>query len=175
LDLYFNGSQIWKFDFVTPDLLRVDIIYWTINDLYIEVWDDKFYYNSVVNNIVKIDLNINILYVKKANNRTLIFVTDKWSFNYSIFDKYVEYFSYFNDYVIFNEWYIWIVKKDQKRILTNLWYETDNDLIVYYNPNTKEKNIINNTKLDIIKIYMVGDKLFVETSDLVTYELQNLK
>ena len=177
LYLYFSGSQIWKFDLVTPDLLRVEKVYWKGDDLYIEVWNDKFYYNSITKNIVKIDLNIAVLYVKKADDKSLIIVTEKWSFNYSIFDKSLVYFSYFNDYVVFGDWYIWYVKTNQKRILTNLWYdnETGSDLIVYYNPSTKEKNIINRTKLNIIKMYMIADKLFVKTSDLSIYELQNLK
>lgn len=176
LDLYLDSVKIWNFDLVYPNFLKVREIEWSLNDLYIEVGNSKFYYNSNSWVIDEIDLKIDVIYVKKATADNLIFVTTKGSFNYSISNKTLEYFSYFNDYIILKDWYIWLVKKDEKRILNNLWFETENDsdLIVYYNPNTKEKRIINRPKLDIQKIYMVNDKLFISDIDWNIYELENL-
>ncbi len=174
LDLYSDDKKIWTFDLVYPDYLKIYLIDWTLNDLYIEVANNKFYYNSVLWNIVQIDLNIDVIYSKKTQENNLIFVTSKWSFNYSITEKTLEYFSYFNDYVSFNDWYIWLVKKDEKRILNNLWFEATWNLIVYYNPNTKEKNIIYKTDLDINKIYTIENKLFLVKDDWEIYELENI-
>ena len=96
LDLYLNNKKIWNFDLVYAEYLRVEFIEWTTNDLYIEVGKDKFYYNLDTNTIISIKLNIDIQYVKKWLNESLIFVTVKWSFLYSIYNKSFEYFSYFN-------------------------------------------------------------------------------
>lgn len=176
LDLYADDVKIWNFDLVYPNFLKVREIEWSLNDLYIEIGNNKFYYNSNSWIIAEIDLKIDVIYVKKATADNLIFVTTKGSFNYYISNKTLEYFSYFNDYVILKDWYIWLVKKDEKRILNNLWFETENDsdLIVYYNPNTKEKRIINRPKLDVQKIYMINDKLFISDIDWNIYELENI-
>lgn len=174
LDLYSDNVKIWSFDLVYPEYLKVEAIEWSLNDLYIEVWSSKFYYNSKSWNTSEIDLKIDIIYVKKSSDNNLILVTKKWSFNYSINEKTLEYFSYFNDYVVLNDWYIWLVKKDEKRILNNLWFETDTDLIIYYNPNTKEKRIINKPKVDVQKIYTFSSKLFLVDMEWEVYELENL-
>lgn len=175
LDLYYDDAIIWNFDLVYPEYLRVETVFWTINDLYIEVGPDKFYYNSEIKSNTKIDLNIDVMYVKKTNTSNLILLTTKWSFYYNISDKTLNYFSFFNDYVIFRDLYIWMVKTDEKRILTNLWFETDKNLIVYYNPDSKEKKILFETNLDISNMYLLNDKLFLKTIDGELYELENIE
>lgn len=174
LDLYIEDYKIWNFDLVYPEFLKIDLIKWTQKDLYIEIAKDKFYYNSDSKVVSKIDLDIDVLYVKSWNNGKLIFVTSKWSFDYSIKDKILKYFSYFNDYVYFEEWYVWLVKKDDERILNNLWYETNQNLLVYYNPITKEKTIISKTDLEIVEIYTFNDSIFLLDNSNKVYGLENV-
>lgn len=175
LDLFYNKKLIGNFNFVYPQYLRVEKISWSVNDLFIEVWTEKFYYNNKANLTQKIELNIDVNYVKAWPENKLIFVTNKWSFVYSIFNKTLDYFSYFNDFIYFNDWYIWLVSKDDKRILNNLWFTTKNEnLIVYYNPNTKEKKIVLKTELDIKKIYLYNNKVYLVTDDWELFELENL-
>jgi len=47
-------------------------------------------------------------------------------------------------------------------------------LVVYYNPNTKEKKIIYETTLDIKKIYIDNNKVFLMTDEEL-FELENIK
>ncbi|MDD2870959.1 MAG: hypothetical protein PHS49_03115 [Candidatus Gracilibacteria bacterium] len=175
LDLYYDDAIIGNFDLVYPEYLRVETVFGTINDLYIEVGPDKFYYNSEIKSNTKIDLNIDVMYVKKTNTSNLILLTTKGSFYYNISDKTLNYFSFFNDYVIFRDLYIGLVKTDEKRILTNLGFETDKNLIVYYNPDTKEKKILFETNLDISNMYLLNDQLFLKTIDGELYELENIE
>ena len=175
LDLYLNSNKIWSFTLVYSQYLRVDLISWSNLDLFIEVWADKYFYNNKAKTITQIDLNIHTQYVKTWSENNLIFVTDKWSFIYSIYDKSFEYFSYFSDFVYYNNWYIWLVRESDKRILSNLWFKTKNNLIVYYNPNTKEKKIIYETDLNITKIYVQNNKLFFINDAWEMYELENIK
>lgn len=175
LDLFYWNQKIGNFNLVDSSNLRVENISWIWEDLYIEVWLEKFYHNKVINAIKKIDLNIDVNYVKEWSFNSIIFVTTKWSFVYSIFDETFEYFSYFNDFVYFNDWYIWLVKKDEKTILNNLWFENiNNNIIVYYNPNTKEKKIVYKTDFNINKIFIYNNSLFIKTDNGDVYELENL-
>lgn len=174
LDLYVDNVKIWNFNLVYPWLLRVNEVLWSLNDLYIEIGNNKFYYNSLSWLIIWIDLNIDIKYVKKWSINELIFVTSMWSFTYSILDKKLEYFTYFNDFVYYSDFYIWLVKKDDTRILKNLWFEADSDLIVLYNPNTKEKKILYKLLEKIDYIYVQNEILYLYDIEWNIYELENI-
>jgi len=175
LDLFYNKSKIANFSLVYSEYLNIFKIEWTQSDLFIRVWPDKYIFNSEMKNIQKIELNIDVEYVKVWADNKLIFVTEKGSFVYSINTKKLDYFSYFNDFVYFNDWYIWIVWNNEKRILNNLWFESEEEnLVVYYNPNTKEKKIVYETTLDIKKIYINKEKIYLTTEEGL-FELENIK
>ena len=175
LDLYLDTKKIWNFELVYSQYLRVEFIKGSESDLYIEVWSEKFYYNENYNEIVKIDLNIDIQYVKEWINSKIIFVTTKWSFIYSRITRELNYFSYFNDFVYFNDWYIGLVKREDKRILNNLGIKLDKEsIITYYNPNTKEKTNIYLSDVDIINIYEENNKVYIVNSFGDLFELENI-
>lgn len=176
LDLYLENVKIWNFSLVYPEFLRVETIEWTEKGLYIEVWNEKFIFDNIESVLSKINLNINVKYVKIWINEKYIFVTEKWSFILKKYENKIEYFNYFNDFVYFNDWYIWIVKKEEKRILNNLWFNKYNkNLIVYYNPNTKEKRIVYKTNLDIKKIYTFNNDIYIKGVDNELFKLENFE
>ena len=43
LDLYYNNLKVWNFDLVYPEYLRVDSVLWKEGNIYIEVWNNKYY------------------------------------------------------------------------------------------------------------------------------------
>ncbi|MDP2091074.1 MAG: hypothetical protein Q8K30_05765 [Candidatus Gracilibacteria bacterium] len=174
LDLYVDNVKIGNFNLVYPGLLRVNEVLGSLNDLYIEIGNNKFYYNSLSGLIIGIDLNIDIKYVKKGSINELIFVTSMGSFTYSILDKKLEYFTYFNDFVYYSDFYIGLVKKDDTRILKNLGFEADSDLIVLYNPNTKEKKILYKLLEKIDYIYVQNEILYLYDIEGNIYELENI-
>ena len=175
LDIYLEDEKIWFFPLVYKEFLRVDLIRWTESDLYIEVWPKKYYYNYTTKIIRSVDLNIDIHYVKKISDKELLFITKKWPFKYYIKNHKLEYISYFNDFVYFNDWYIWVINKNEKRILKNLWFNTESNLIVYYNSYTKEKSIIYETNLDIKEIYVKDNKFYFVSNNKEIFELENIK
>lgn len=176
LDLLIWTKKIWNFELVFSHYLRVENIKGSDNDLYIEVWEDKFYYNSNTKIITWITLNIDIQYVKIWLNNNLIFVTTKWSFIYQKYKKNLDFFSYFTDFIYYDDWYIWLVKQSEKRILNNLWLKSEKEnIFVYYNPNTKEKKIIYETNVDIINVFVKNDKVYVLDSFYEIFELENVK
>jgi len=69
--------------------------------------------------------------------------------------------------------YIGVIYKDetQKKENYNLQDETQN-LILFYNPDTKERKILYKTDLDIQKIEKQGEDIYFQTPD-GRYKLEN--
>ena len=175
LDFYYNYEKIWSFDLVYPEYLKVESILWNDQNLYFEVWNNKYYYNSSTKIIKNIEINIDVLYVKQWLINELIIVTSKWSFLYNVYNEKIEYFTYFNDFVNFDNGYIWIIKFDDIKRLNNLWFEWNNEnLIVYYNPKTKEKIIILSILRDYNRLYINNNKVFLESNENELFELENI-
>ena len=175
LNMYYNSVNIGKFKLVYKNYLFVNKVYWWNWDLFISVWKDKYIYNKNLKVFKKIDLNIKVLYVKKDWNN-YIFVTDKWSFIYNFLNNKLEYFSFFNDFIYFDNLYIWLISPTEKQLINNLWLKNiNNDILYLYNPKTKEKKILFNFDFDISKIYKVNDKVYVESNDWNKYIILNLK
>ncbi len=175
LDLYLNKKLIWTFDLLEKNSLRVDAILWTDKDLYLELWENKYIYTYNNNTTVKLDLSINVDYIKKDINNTFIISTSKWSFVYNIYKKELHYFSFFSDFVYFWDWYLWLVNKTDSRIIKNLWLSSIKNLIVYYNPKTKDKKIVYDTDITIMKLYKKDNKVFILDNNNETFELKNLE
>lgn len=176
LEMHLDSEKIWNFSLVYEKFLRVDKVLWSVKDLYLEVWKEKYYYNFNTKKFFSLNIsNLDILYTKLWINSDLIIVTDKWSFTYSKKLDKLDFFTFFNDFVFFNDWYIWLIKKDDTRILKNLNLETTKDILLYYNPISKEKKIVYESEIDIIKIYNDLSNIFIEGSDNMIYELKNLK
>lgn len=174
LELFLENEKVWNFDLVYNNFLRVEYIYWSISDLYIEVWKKKYYYNSINKELRNLDFFIDVLYVKKGISNNLIFVSDKWSFKYLYNENKFDYFNLFSDYINFQDWYLWIIKSTDERILKNLWLNSNYNLVVFYNPLTKEKNIIYETDIEIKKIYFKNKKVYLEDINNEEYILENI-
>jgi hypothetical protein len=175
LDLYYDYKKIWVFQLVYSKYLFVDLVLGNSNDLFIKVWNKKYYFNSKSQKLKQIDLNIDVLYVKEWNNNKIIFVTKKWSFIYDIYNNSLNYFSFFNDFVYFKEGYIWIITPDDNIRIKNLWlWKIYKNIIYYYNPILKKKKILYSTDLDINKLYLKDKKLYIETKDNDLYILENI-
>lgn len=177
LELFISWKKIWDFNKTSKKELDVKWIIWNNNYIFIKIWENKYLYDLFLNNLIKIDLKIDVEYIKSGlNNLDLLFKTKVWIFKYSIINNKFEYFNFFDDFVYYKEWYLWIIKKDDKTRFNNLSLNNDgNNLIIYYNPNTKEKNIIYKTKLDLLKIYKNNEKIYFLDSQNKEYELENLE
>ncbi|MCD5385043.1 hypothetical protein LRZ95_00060 [Candidatus Gracilibacteria bacterium] len=175
LNMYYNSVNIGKFKLVYKNYLFVNKVYGGNGDLFISVGKDKYIYNKNLRVLKKIDLNIKVLYVKKDGNN-YIFVTDKGSFIYNFLNNKLEYFSFFNDFIYFDNLYIGLISPTEKQLINNLGLKNiNNDILYLYNPKTKEKKILFNFDFDISKIYKVNDKVYVESNDGNKYIILNLK
>ena len=174
--LYFEWEKIWTFNKVNVWKLWIINIIWNTNYIFILVGEEKFLYNLKTKIIKTILLKPKIEYLKKwINNLEFLFKTPVGIFIYTIINDKLEYFVFFEDFVYYNNGYLWIVKSNEDIKLKNLGFEEEKEnLIIYYNPNTKQKSIIYKTELNFKKIYYKWDKIYFEDDEWDEYELTNL-
>lgn len=173
LNLFHNNKIIWNFNLVSENLLDIKKVYSKNWDFFIIIWNQKYLYNSSSNLIKSINLNITIDYIKTSWKYYLI-KTDKWIFQYDNREDSIEYIDLLEDFIYYKEWYVWILKNTDSRRIKNFWIEQERqNIIFYYNPITKEKNIIYKTSLNLTKIYLEEEVIYFEENWTNTYKLAN--
>jgi hypothetical protein len=168
-----NSKIISIFDYVLVNDIFVDKVYSSNNDFLFKIWDDIYLYNKNTDILNKIDLFVDIKYVKREDN-IFIFVTNIWSYLFDLRNKNFEYFNFFEDFVYYNDSYIWIIKKDDIRRINNLWlWKLSKNSIYFYNPSTKERKSLYETNLNLEKIYYENGEIFFIDSKNDVYKLEN--
>lgn len=170
---YLNDNFLWVFDYLWSDI-SVNFIYNSKNDFVLNLWEKKYLYVSDLSKFINLDFSIDILYIKKQTNNSYIFVTEKWSFVYDLNKKTFQFLSIFKDFINFENWYLWLVKREDKRVISNLWLEQYNSQIVFYNPLSKEKTLIFKSDLNLVKIYISNAEIIVTDEFWVKYKLLNI-
>ena len=80
----------------------------------------------------------------------------------------------FKDFVYTEDGYIWVIYTDEKKKLQNFGLENKkSNLIMRYNPQSKEKEILYETSIDIDRIYLQDGGINFE-SEGKRYELENI-
>ncbi len=165
---------MWNFDLVPVDKLSIFRIYSSRDDYYILNWNKKYIYNFSSDILLELELTIDIDYIKRNENLYII-KTEKGSFIYDKTSKNLEYFTFFEDFVYYKDFYIWIIKKDDERRLKNLSISSINGNSIFkYNPKTKEKKSLYETNINLEKIYNLWNEIYFIDSNNKTYKLENL-
>lgn len=173
LSLYKDDTFVSSFDLYSKSDLDVSRIY-SSNNYFFEIGSNYYIYDISTWNVQKIDLFVQVEYIKLYKNKYII-NTNKWSYVYDNKTKNLEYFNFFEDFVYYKNWYIWIVSKNDDLRKNNLWLGSMNkNSIYFYNPKTKEKNNLYQTSIDIEKIYYSWDEIHFEDSNNKIYVLKNL-
>lgn len=179
LDLYINDWSekfLKKFSLVGKENMKTFFVVWDFSKVVIKVGKEYFYYDKISLEFNKLDLSLNLKYVKTFDNKTLLFVTEKWSFYYNLGSKTFEYFNLFEDFVLVDDFYIWYIYQTDDLRKNNLWF-TDKtwDLIVFYNPDSKEKKVLLNVDFVFSKLYLEENKIMVESDIWEKYEVKNVR
>ena len=176
LYIYRGGGieKVWDFTLSQDDQVDVKIVSET-DYLYFQIADTRYMYNIVSGKIEVLDLWVDISYIKKWNNdNNLVFVTSVWAYIYDISSNTFDYFYLFKDFVYNGEEYIWVMYADEEKKLSNFGLETtDSNLIIRYNPDTKNREVLYETWLIIDKIYMQDEIIYFE-SEGKRYSLENI-
>ncbi len=155
--------------------MDIQNIYSSNDDFYFVIWNKKYIYNQNTDLLLELDLAVNINYIKRSEDLYII-VTEKWSYVFDKTDKSLEYFTFFEDFVYYNNSYVWIIRQDDERRIKNLWLNSlDDNSIYFYNPKTKEKKSLYETSLDLEKIYIEDNFIFFIDSNDKSYKLENLE
>lgn len=175
LDLIYKENKIWTFNKVSRKELNIKKVYENNNFIFIKIAENKYLYNLALGDLEQIKLGVPVNYIKKwFNDKLFLFITSKWTYKYSLFKKTLEYFVFFKDFLYINDYYIWIINKDEKTKLKNLWLEEEKEnLIIKYNPNSKEKKVLFRTSLTINKLIKNKDKIIIIDEKSNKYELKN--
>ncbi len=137
-------------------------IYGKDNYIYYKVKDNLYIKNLYNNNIFTTSFKPKIIYIKSLWEDRLWIVSDLWTFRFNLINKNIDYFSIFNDYVDVWDFYIWVIKNDDKKRKINHSFENINwDLIVSYDKKTKKKSLIKSSKDTIEKIYLNSWKVYI--------------
>jgi hypothetical protein len=176
LELLYNWNLLQKFSEIVPkeDIKILEIIgtnkYWLLI-----FWKGKYIINFDFLDIKYINLNLEILYLKKLSEDKILFVTPKGSFLYDIKTQKINYFNSLYDFVILKNWdYIWVLKDNLITQKKNLWFENEKwDILVYLNSKTKKARLLKNPWFNISKIYLKNNWVYVENDNWDIFEVLN--
>ncbi len=167
-------EKIWDFSFTETDILDFK----SISDstyVYFQIADKKYLYDLQRGNIQLLDLWVRTNYIKPGNTSwELVFVTPVGSYVYNIDRNSFEYFYLFKDFVYTNNNYIWVIYADEDKKLQNFdLQDKTSNLIIRYNLESKEKEILYETSINIDRIYLQDWGVrFESEGDL--YQLENI-
>ncbi len=158
-----NGKENKIYTFKKAEKVNIDLqkVYGSDNVIFIWVWDEKYIYDILKNDISEIFFPQKVNYVKR-NWDIYSFACDKWTFLYDSTNKKIEYFYFFKDFIFYDDFnYFWIIFDDEKEKKKN--YNLDKqdwNLIVKYNFKTKSIKVLEKTDMNIIKITKENDKVY---------------
>jgi hypothetical protein len=173
LALFYEDKELFRFAKIQANKIQVQEVEST-RSVYINTGETQWILDTSSYSFFPLTFIPEILYIKPwITSQELIFISDKGAFTYNKNTNTFLYFYAFLDYVPLTEEYIGVIYTDeeQKKKNYNLTQETQN-LIIRYNPDTKERKILYKTDLKIEKIYKKGEQIFFETNE-GKYELEN--
>lgn len=170
-----DETRVWSFDKIRADKIELLPVYGDSKHIIIKLWEQQFLLNVASFKMTEINMTIPIKYAKAWwNSFEFLLVTDKWTFEYKSFDGLLDYFSYFKDFVYLDNFYIWVIDSDESVKLKNLWFDDETqNLIVSYNPSTKERKIIFRTDMKLDKIIKEGNEVILINEEWEQYKLQD--
>lgn len=101
-----------------------------------------------------------------------IFVTQKGSFFYDVRKNSFEYYAPFHDFISYEWKTLWLLRaEDEQRKKIFGFTEYMRDILVSYNPQTLEKEVIYESDFDIQKIFLKDEKIILEDNESTQYEI----
>ena len=157
--IFLNDKEILNFKDLNKDIF-FDKIFWEKNLIFIYSWEKIYFFDLITKNLFFINFKIKPIYIKKLGKNFLI-ITGKGAFIYNLDRKKLDYFYLFKDFVKYKNNLIWIIYSWEKNKKKNLWINDNNNLIIKYNKETKERKIIYKTLKNIEKIFVKNKKIYI--------------
>ena len=94
--LYFDWRKLWEYDKIEKKYLDIKNIIWNNDYFYLKIWTNKYLYNLNTNSSQKLDLEVDIEYIKSWNiPQEFLFKTKVWTFLYLLSNNNFNYFNFF--------------------------------------------------------------------------------
>lgn len=149
-----------------PNFVWISWTYWVL----FSSWDKKILISG--NNILEFNLSSEVTFVKPINNKKYLIETDSWKFIFDKTSKKLEYFSLFDDFFYNSDGnYVALLKKSSSDLKNRFWFDDFANIIITYNPKTKEAKELYQTDLDIVNIYKKWDNIYLVSGRGNIYKL----
>jgi len=173
--LYITWSskrEIQSFPKISADSIDASLI-GTTQNIFLSLWNTSYIFETRQARVTKLPFEIKVRYIKPDKNTwTYLIVTENGTFHYNAINNTSNFEYLFRDFVYINKWTIGVIYKDEIQKKSNFWLEQKWNLIVLYNPDSKERKVILETLLPITHIQNVDDKV-IFTAGNKDFELLN--
>ncbi len=169
-------ENLGTFKKVAQDAIFLQALEWDSNDIYIEIWEEKYIFSAEFNLIKKVDLGVKVSYVKPWDKDEFLLVSNVGTYVYSFHQGTVEYFPLFFDFVAGEKKLIGYIKQDDSSRLKNFWLESEKqNIILEFDRTNLDKKILLKSTEDIVKIYAKKGKIYAEESGGKVFELEGVE
>lgn len=191
LEVFLDDTYIARFPVVANDSIEVQGLINSSEYLLFVLWEQKFLYHIALRSMKELLLEIPIEYMKSSRQRgEFLIKTSVGTFLYSSLTDRFEYIHFFKDFVYFRDpettqySYIGLIQKSEIDRIDNLGLESDientsfESLIVWYDPQSKDKKVLLESDILINRIYVSDDqeiqRVLVSDREGNIYEIENL-
>jgi hypothetical protein len=169
-------ENIGTFKKVAKDVIFLQAVLWDSDDIYIEIWDEKYIFSAEFNLLKKVDLGVKISYVKPWDKDKFLLVSDVGTYIFSFYQGTTEYFPLFFDFVAGEKKLIGYIKQDDSSRLKNFWLESEKqNIILEFDRTSLDKKVLLKSTEDIVKIYAKKGKIYAEESGGKVFELEGVE
>lgn len=174
--LWKNDTVLWNIPKIPKNTIEVVEIIWNDNEFLIKN-NSAYILFSIWNNTYRnFDFKIPIYYAKKVDAVTYIISSDKWAFTWKKDTDTFEYNHLFDDFIIYQNSYIWYIWKNNISLKNKVFWDKEIlwEIIYQYFPLTKEKNILFEWNIEINKIFISEEKIYIEDKNNLLYKIPHL-
>lgn len=161
------------FDVVFKKDIKVSEIFWAFENFLIEIWPKKYIFSKQNWFIKEFETNLKITYTKFSLWNFIFFSEKKWSFVLFKEKNELEYFSLFNDFVFYKDWYIWIISSNDSNKKNRFGLNWNKNFVLYFDPKTKQQKNIYDLWFFPEKIYEIDWKIFLENEKKEKFKIEN--
>lgn len=176
LNIWKNDQNLWNIPRISKQNLDIKEVLWNQNEFFIKSDSKYLLFHTLKKNYIPVDFSIDIDYVKKTLNNNYIIVSQKGSFIWDIKDNSFEYNHLFDDYIEYQNGYVWYIKAENTYLKKKIFNElpTSQWFFYFYSPQNKEKQILFSSDIDFDQIYYQDTKIILKNKQGELFEIPHL-
>jgi hypothetical protein len=167
-----SQREIQSFPKVPADSIDASVI-WATENVFLSLWDTSYIFETKQARITQLPFETKVSYMKADKNSwSYLVVTENGTFHYNPVNNSTNFEYLFRDFIYSEDIMIGVIYKNEIQKKSNFWLEQKWNLILSYNPKTKERKVLLETNLEISQIQTIDDKI-IFTAGNKDFELLN--